>query len=304
MKDYITVFTPTYNRAKLLERCFKSLLKQTSNKFVWLIIDDGSSDNTKETVDSFKSKCDFEIDYYYKKNGGKPSAHNYALDVCKTKYFLILDSDDILTSNAIEILNKKIDLIKDKDEISGIIGNRGKINCDEIIGTPVPDVTFSKGIELYQKYGMKGDTLRIYKTDVIKKFPFPIIEGEKFVPENVVFDAIDIKYKMLVIKEVLYLGEYQENGYSNKIDIIRHNNPIGYSLSLKSASETAIVLKKKINWTILYIIWTHSFKIKSFENYKSKLRYILLWPISCIFLLMKKPRFLFKSINVGVENEK
>ena len=304
MKDYITIFTPTYNRAKLIQRCYESLLKQTSMKFVWLIIDDGSNDNTRDVISKLKLNSPFQIDYYYKKNGGKPSAYNYAINICKTKYFLILDSDDILCQDAIKILTRKIDLIKDNHSVSGIIGNRGRIDSSEVIGTLIPDVGFASGIDLYQKYKFKGDTLRLYKTEIIKQYPFPIIKGEKFIPENVVFDAIDVNYKMLVINEILYLGEYQENGYSNNINIIRHNNPIGYSLSLKSASETAVVLKKKINWTILYIIWTHCFSIKSFKSYKYKLRYILLIPVSYLFLIMKKPSFLFKSINIGEKDGK
>ena len=303
MNNYITVFTPTYNRSSLLKRCFDSLVAQTSYNFVWLIIDDGSTDDTKSVVDHLKNISSFKIEYYYKENGGKPSAHNFALDVCSTDYFLILDSDDILDSNAIDILSKKIELIKNRDDIAGIIGNRGKIGSNDVIGSPMPNLMYAKGIELYQKYHFTGDTLRLYKTKVLKDYPFPLIEGEKFVPENIVFDAIDSNYDLLVIKEVLYLGEYQENGYSKRINLYRHNNPIGYSLSLKSAAETAVVLKKKINWTILFIIWTKSFKLKSFSIFKYKLRYILLLPVSYCFMFCKKPSFLFDSILLGDDYE-
>lgn len=302
-KDLITIFTPTYNRKKLLERCFKSLENQSNTNFIWLIIDDGSTDNTGITVEKWKEENKIKIDYFYIENGGKASAYNFALSKCKTDYFLFLDSDDILTYNAIEVLYSKISNIKNQKKISGIIGNRGDLN-GKIIGTPMPNVKYIKGIELYQKYKFTGDTLRLYKTSIIKDYKFPIIKNEKFISENVIFDKIDKTYDMLVIQEVLYLGEYQLTGYSAKIDELRRNNPIGYSYSLKSAAETAVSMRKKINWTILYIIWCKNFKIDSFLEFENKITYIIVYPIAFILNLIKKPQFLFNSIEEKDKNER
>ncbi len=291
----ITVFTPTYNRKELLKRCFNSLLQQTDKNFKWLIVDDGSIDDTDKLVSILKKEAPFEIIYFYQQNGGKHRAHNTAVKLCDTNYFLILDSDDILSKNAIEVLNKKISLIDNQNNISGILGNRFYIENQKVIGTVVPDIKYASGIELYQKYNFKGDTLRLYKTKILKEYLFPEIPNEKFISENVVFDRIDQKYKFLIIKDKLYLCEYQENGYSNSINKLKYNNPIGYSLSLKSASETAINFGQKINWTILYIIWCKKMKLKnSFKEYKNKILYVILYPISQVFILMRYPRFFFK----------
>ena len=289
----ITVFTPTYNRRELLKRCYNSLEKQTNKKFIWLIIDDGSVDNTKGCIDSIKEKASFGIEYYYQQNGGKHRAHNNAVKQCKSEYFLILDSDDILDEKCIETLYKKIELIKDKDNISGIIGNRFELDKKDVIGSTMPDGKYLSGIELYQKYRFYGDTLRLYKTNILKDFLFPEVENEKFMYENVIFDKIDSKYKMYTIGDKLYYCEYQDDGYTKNANKLKIKNPIGYSMSLKSSAETAVRFNKKINYTILYIIWCRKMKIHGFKNFKSKLMYVILFPITLIFDIIKFPRFFY-----------
>lgn len=293
----ITIFTPTYNREQKLKICFKSLVNQTNQDFIWLIIDDGSNDNTKELINDFKKRANFEIQYNYQENGGKHRAHNNAIKRCKTDYFLILDSDDFLSSNAIEKIYEKIKKIDNMDNISGIIGNKYHPN-KKVIGTKMPNIKYVTGNELYQKMKFTGDTLRIYKTSILKKFPFPEINNEKFIYENVVFDQIDKKYKMLAIKECLYYVEYQPDGYTSKSKELKNNNPIGYALSLKSAAEYAISKQKKLNWTILYIIWCKNKKIdNSFKNFNNKILYIAVYPIAIIFNLIKFPSFFFEIID-------
>lgn len=291
----ITIFTPTYNRKKLLHRAFLSLNKQTDNNFIWMIVDDGSNDDTDSMVKEFQKEAKFKIVYYYKENGGKHTAHNLAVSKCETTYMMILDSDDVLSDKAIEILNEKIKVISKNETIAGIIGNQFELRTGRTIGNSIPDIKYASGIELYQKYGFKGDTLRLYKTKVLKEYLFPIFETEKFMPENVVFDKIDTKYKMLIIKEKLYFTEYQEDGISNKINEIRVKNYHGYSLSLKSMAETAVMLKKKIGITIIYIMWSRKFKIKGrYKNFNKKLLYLLCIPITYIFQLIKFPDFYYE----------
>ena len=296
--DKITIFTPTYNRANLLKRVFFSLKNQTNNNFIWLIIDDGSIDNTHLIVNEFIKTSSFEIKYIYQENGGKYRAHNTAVKNCETKYFLILDSDDYLTSDAIDILYKKIKEIENEDKISGIIGNRIDEMTKKPIGKEIPNIKIASGNELYQKYNFVGDTLRLYKTKILSEFLFPEILNENFISENVVFDKIDKKYKMLVIKEKIYIGEYQEKGYSNNIYKVHRNNPKGYLLTLNSAAKYAITLKKKISFTILYIIWRKKMKvspkdIKEIENL-GILEYVL-YPVALLFIFFKYPKFFFKN---------
>ena len=291
----ITIFTPTYNRADLLLRCYESLEKQTCKDFRWLVVDDGSIDDTKKTVNLLKKQADFKVEYLYRENGGKHRAFNLAVSKCKTDYILILDSDDLLAKDAIEVLNDRCKKIKENEKICGIIGNKGDLNGNRV-GTKIPDVEYVSGLELYQKMHFKGETLRLYKTTVLKEFPFPEIPGENFVSENVVFDKIDKKYKMLTIPEVLYLFEYQNDGLSSCIKQTNKDNPIGYSLSLRSAAETALTIKKKIGVTALYILWAKRFHIKdSYNNYSNKIVYLACLPVSFVLWILKVPKFYFDT---------
>lgn len=300
MKCKITIFTPTFNRKQLLLKCYNSLKKQSNKNFIWLIIDDGSTDGTELLVEKWKQEKSINIEYILKCNGGKHTAHNLAVNKCNSDYFLILDSDDYLSNECIEKLLNYIEITNNDDSICGVIGNRYNSVTGKVIGKDIPNVKFASGIELYQKYGFKGDTLRMYKTKVLKDYVFPEIKDEKFIYENVVFDRIDLKYKFLVIRDKLYYGSYNEDGYTNNSNRLKYNNPIGYSLSLKSSSETAINFQKRINWTILYIIWCRKFKIKNVtKNYNNKLLYILLYPIALILYLIKKPPFFFNIFSEG-----
>lgn len=292
-KYRITVFTPTYNRAKLLERVYKSLAKQADLSFIWLVVDDGSEDGTDVAVQSMIEEALFPIEYIYQKNGGKHRAYNTAVKNCKTEFFLILDSDDYLIPSAIETLKRYFGDLK-RTSVSGIIGNIMDGKTQKIIGSKMPDIKYASGNELYQKYGLSGDTCRLYKTEILKKFLFPEIDGEKFVSENVVFDKIDGLYKMRVISEVLYVCEYQSGGYSSNIYKVHLDNPIGYAISLRSSFTSAVTWKKRMSYLILYIMWCRKMNLKiELESVQEKVYAVLITPIIGLFLLMKYPRFFF-----------
>ncbi len=240
----ITIFTPTYNRAYILRQAYESLLEQTNKNFIWLIIDDGSTDNTEEIVKTWQKENKIEINYIKQENQGKHIAHNTAVKNCDTEFFLILDSDDYLSKNAIEILENETQKIENQENISGIIGNRWIPKSNKAIGTEMPKgIEYASGLELYQKLGFKGDTLRLYKTKILKEFLFPKIEGEKFIYENVVFDVIDSKYKMMINRDKLYYGEYLEDGYTSNAKKVKENNPKGYACSLNSGIKYSITIR-------------------------------------------------------------
>lgn len=286
----ITVFTPTYNRAYILGQAYDSLKKQTQKDFMWLIVDDGSTDNTEELVDTWRNEKIINIKYIKQENAGKHIAHNTAVQNCNTEYMLILDSDDYLNEKTIEILNNEVDKISTMSNISGIIGNRYDAKTKQFIGTKMPEnIEYASGIELYEKYKFKGDTLRLYKTNILKEFPFCKIEGEKFIYENVVFDQIDNKYKMLIDRNELYYGTYLEDGYTSNTEIIKNNNPIGYAYALNSGVKYGITISKKIKWTILYINWCKKNKIiDAFNQFSRKDLFVILYPISIILKYLKR----------------
>ena len=174
----LTIFTPTYNRGTLLKRVFNSLLKQTEIDFEWLIIDDGSSDNTKQIVNDFYSDAVFPIRYYKKINGGKHTAHNMAVNLAQGKYFVCLDSDDYLADNAI------INVIKILEKCSsdeGIIAykadEKGNLLSDRF---PI-ELAITNTVELTSFYQCGGEFTLIYPTSVLKNNLFPVFEGERFI---------------------------------------------------------------------------------------------------------------------------
>lgn len=299
----ITVFTPTYNRAYILDRTYESLKIQTNKEFIWLIIDDGSKDNTEELVKNWINENIIEIKYIKQENSGKHIAHNTAVQNCTTEFFLILDSDDYLDEKAIEILNIDSGRIKDNEEISGIIGNRFYGEDKQVIGTLMPEnIEYVTGIELYEKMKFKGDTLRLYKTKILKKFLFPRIEGEKFIYENVVFDPIDNEYKMLINRDRLYYCEYLDDGYTKGANTLKKKNPIGYSYALNTGVKYAITLEKKVKWTILYIVWCNENKISnSLQNFCNKPLYMMLYSLAVIW---KKYERLKNDKRVNKKNKK
>ena len=301
--EKITIFTPTYNRAYILGQAYNSLKNQIDKNFVWLIIDDGSTDNTEDIVKKWQNENEIKITYIKQQNQGKHIAHNTAVKNCKTDFFLILDSDDFLSKDAIEILNKEVEKIKNNKTISGIIGNRWLPKSNEVIGTEMPKgIVYTTGLELYQKLKFKGDTLRLYKTDILKKFLFPKINGEKFIYENVVFEAIDSKYKMLINRDKLYYCEYLEDGYTNNSNKLKESNPKGYAYALNCGVKYSIICSKKIKWTILYIEWCRIHQLKNaFKNFCSSSLYVIMYIPTLIYMMGERLEKYDRKSNKKIE---
>lgn len=227
----LTIFTSTYNRAHLLGRLYSSLLRQEGEIFEWLIIDDGSTDNTREKVMGWIAQGRIPIRYYYIKHGGKHRAINYGLEVSKGRYAFFVDSDDWLTDNALSIVSK---YLKTTDEREDIIGLQFRtMNASgRMIGNSLPKKVFiTDMISLREKERIKGDMAEIFKIDIFReKFRFPEIEGEDFMPEAIIWNRMSTNYKVLFIDRPIYYVEYQKDGLSAKIVEKRHNSPRGAML--------------------------------------------------------------------------
>lgn len=227
----VTVFTPTYNRGYIIKYLYESLMRQTCMDFEWLVIDDGSTDNTQQIIDNFSSRPNpFTIRYYKIENGGKHRAINKAVQLAENELFFIVDSDDYLTSDAIEcILNTEQTIPEEeKHRFAGVCLKKGYSET-EFVGTTfngnVLDITMLER----EKNGITGDQAEVFYTDILKKYPFPEYEGEKFVTECVVWDKIAYDgYKLRFVNKIIYICNYQENGLSAHYDLLLKNNPIGY----------------------------------------------------------------------------
>lgn len=248
----ITVFTPAYNRAHTLSRTYESLKKQKNKNFKWLVIDDGSTDNTQELVTSWKNNNqDFEIQYIYKENGGMHTAHNIAYRNIDTELNVCIDSDDCLAENAID----KILTFWDShvhDHYAGIIGLDADLEGN-LIGKDFGDIKETTLSGYYDKGG-KGDKKLVYRTDVINKYPeYPVFEGEKYVGLNYKYILIDQDFKLLVLNDVLCNVEYQEDGSSHSMWKQYYNNPKGFAFLRKFYMQYNTSLKRNIMDAIHYV---------------------------------------------------
>lgn len=253
----LCIFTPTYNRAYCLSDLFNSLCRQTTTQFEWLIVDDGSTDNTRELVHSFQAKSPFPITYIQQNNGGKQRAFNTGVQHCKNELFMCVDSDDTVPTDMVSIVLGKWHTVRNNPEIAGIIGMCGK-DATTPLHTNIPDgLEFTTMWDLYYKYHHKGDTALAHRTSVLAKYPFDVAPGEKFIAETFVFHRIDQHYKLAVIPKVLIIANYRTDGYSANVRKITRENPIGYMKLKRMYIEYANTWGLRFYETILYLVGCH-----------------------------------------------
>lgn len=251
----ITILTPTYNRAHLLNKLYMSLLNQTNYNFEWLIIDDGSKDNTKDVVKTFKNEK-FIVKYIFKENGGKHRALNFGIDNIETPLVFIVDSDDWLTNDAIESIEDYYNKYQDSEKIAGFSFLRkypdGKINVSTGRLEPFIDSYFNIRV----KENRIGDMAEVYFTEILKNNHFPEIDGEKFIGEDIVWLEISKKYNLVFIEKSIYISEYLEEGLTKRRKELNINNPIGcYYRSLKFLEFKNLNLKWKLKSLLQLIVY-------------------------------------------------
>lgn len=224
----ITVFTPTYNRAFCLGKLYQSLLCQTDRDFLWLVIDDGSTDDTKELVSRWIAEQKIEIRYLYQENQGMHSGHNAAYSVIDTELNVCIDSDDYLPENAIERILKKWKS-SPTEGIAGLIGLDAFQNGN-IVGTQIPaHLQKTTVTDLYQKHKVTGDKKLVIKTSVVKEFPlYPVFQNEKLVPLGILYVLIDQKYQWVCTNDVYCIIEYLADGSSQNILKQYQKSPKGF----------------------------------------------------------------------------
>ena len=228
----LTIFTPTYNRAYCLHKCYESLAKQTNRDFVWLIIDDGSTDDTEELVQSWIIQDKVKIQYIKQANLGMHGAHNTAYELIQTELNVCIDSDDYLADDGVE---KILQFWKayGSNQVSGIIALDALEN-GEVIGTKMPEgLKASTLFHLYNKHGVTGDKKLIYRTELTKKYPYPLFENEKYVGLAYKYYKLDQQYKMLLMNEVICIVEYLADGSSMNMLNQYRRNPQGFSFYRK-----------------------------------------------------------------------
>ena len=280
----ITLFTPTYNRVHLLSRLYNSILIQDVIDVEWLIVDDGSIDDTEALIENFKKESIINIRYYKKSNGGKHTAINFGLQYAKGELFFIIDSDDVLAENALKIIKTHYQSIKNNDKICGIVGLSQYIDKQEIVGDYFLkndwEVSFA---DIYLKYHLKGDKAVAFKTEVLRKYPFPEKQRIRFVFEAVVWHEMSKKYNVLALNKIVQFVEYQKSGVSDSSFKKWYIQSLAFSFFHLIKNKTYPLLKYPHHFFWNYIHLAINSLLSGESYYKQlslidKMLYLILYP--------------------------
>lgn len=252
----VTVLTPAYNRSNQLRNLYNSLIKQSNKDFEWLVVDDGSKDDTEAVINSFIKENEIAISYIKKENGGKHTALNIGIKKSNGELIFIVDSDDILTSDAIESISLMHQKYKNNTRICGFSFLRefpdGRINGNEFSQNELIDTFINVRINSNDMYSDKAE---IYYTKCLKEFPFPEFANEHFLGEDVVWVEMSRKYKMVHINEPIYIGEYQTDGLTKNRRINNIRSPRGCTLRANLYLKNDINIKFREKCALQYLIY-------------------------------------------------
>lgn len=283
----ISIFTPTYNRSPILINLYNSLLSQCKRNFEWIIVDDGSTDDTTETVSKFITENKIPITYYQKENEGKHLAINKGVELARGELFFIVDSDDYLTEDATEKIESYYHRINSK-ELAGLSFRRG-FSKDKYLGSLYFESIEMNVLNFRYRKRVKGDMAEIYKTEILNKFPFPKIPNEKFCPESLVWNRIGQQYRLLWVSEIIYICQYLEDGLTAKITQLRKESPNYSMLYYAEFSKLKIPIIFRIKGAVNF--WRFAYYSKVPFRQKWKMQPLLLnligWPLSLFVRFLK-----------------
>ncbi len=251
----ITIFTPTFNRGYCLQRAYDSLCRQTCSEFEWLVIDDGSTDNTAELVRQWQAESKVAIRYIWQENQGMHGAHNTAFRNIETELCLCLDSDDMLTDDCVEfVLQFWADHADQHEQVAGIMALDGYI-AGGLVGTRFPDgVDMAHENWLRETQGVWGDKKNVFRTQVAKAAPeYPVFPEEKYGSMAYKNQFIDAEYPWLIVNRVIYLVEYMEDGASRNMYRHYRNNPKGWDVARRSAMQHSLTRSRRFMECIHYV---------------------------------------------------
>lgn len=289
----ITIFTPAYNRAHTLKRLYESIVSQPMNEKVeWLVIDDGSTDNTEQLISAFQTENRINIRYYKVPNGGKPRAINRACQLAESEWMFIVDSDDYLAPNILQILIKETIIEAENTKCSGIGVMRSYPN-GKMFANPIFE-KFAYGTNLERaKLGLDYDCNEVYRISVLSQYPFKVWPGEIFVPEATVLNEMALDgFKIKWINQVGVISEYQEDGMTVNSWRLMKNNPMGYAMSFNHMLKYTKGFKNKLNCIIQAGIhaWIGGHPIVSTQNRLSIVSAFLL-PVTGVLSLRRQLQY-------------
>ena len=251
----VSIITATWNRAHLLKRCYDSLCQQDPLPFEWIVVDDGSTDNTSDILSSLAKSAPFNVRCFAQPNAGKHRAVNVAAAAATGVLALILDSDDMLTPQALAIVGREWSAIPEaaRERYAGLVGH-SIVRDGTMIGDPFPaDSERVPPLRLFHSARVRGDKLFVHRAEILREHPFPTFFGEKFVSEGIVWDRIRASYRYRLLNEALQIVEYQRDGLSAASLETRVGNPVGARAYYRQLAS-------------LDISWSH--RLRSLVNYQ------------------------------------
>lgn len=257
-KPLITILTAAYDRADTIPALYKSLLQQNNFNFEWLIVDDGSKDETKEIIHKYQENTTkFKIRYVFEHNKGKHFALNLGIKNISTELTFIVDSDDTISSNAIDIVEKTFYSQKNLSRICGLSFLKADHNGSILFNKKFPyDGYITSYLKSRESMGITGDTAEVFITKVLKKYPFPEFKNEKFLSEDIVWVEMSKQYNMIFYNKIIYIAEYLGNGLTKNRRKNNWNSPNGCMLRGKLLLESPIVSKRrKFKWGLFYDVY-------------------------------------------------
>lgn len=286
--EMLTVFTPTYNRAQTLPRLYRSLLQQTCMDFEWLVVDDGSLDETASLLAEWVKESKFTVRYIQKENGGKYRAYNVGLREAKGELFFCVDSDDWLPPHSVERIMEQKELLDVTSNIAGFIALKDYAN-GEIIGNPFHCKETKTTLFHLEEIGEGGERSLVFKTSIARQYPFPEETHEKFLTESVIYDRYHPYYQFHIINQPLCTCEYQTDGLSSNPQRLMVQNPSGYKLYFSQRIDLESGLFARLKNAIKY----HAFRVLSHSSvfpYKGKHQCLvrLTYPLGNVFAIIYK----------------
>ena len=282
----LSILTATYNRANYLPKLYESIKENIKYKITpeWIIVDDGSTDETKNIVEEFIKENRIIIKYMYQKNSGKMSAINEAVKIATGDLIVDCDSDDFFSDNGFEIIEKNAEKLFKDEELYGMVflkkEENGKISGKEFSQKEYKTTMF----DLYFKEDIGGEKIIVYNSKIRKMYSHQLEHNEKFITEARMYHKMDEKYKLLAINEVVEIGSYIEDGYTKNINKTFKENPYGYYMYFKELLKKnmkGVKFSKRLYAIKHYILFGYltknKFNVNLIKDRLNKLLYIILY---------------------------
>lgn len=284
----LTIFTPTYNRAYILPRLYDSLLTQTNSDFEWIVVDDGSQDNTADLLRQWSSQGKIRMRHVTQPNGGKHTAINLGVTMAHGELFFIVDSDDRLAPDAVDKVLSHWNVVRDDPRYGGMSGVRVTPDGHRIGGSFPSHILDASSLHLRTRLHVGGDLAEAWRTDLMRRFPFPVFGDERFLTEAYVWDQIACDHILRYTDEPIYICEYLPDGLTAHMTRLRHSNPIGTINYYARYTRMPVPFKEKIKGAVNFWRFAPSAHSLSFGAKASMvgLKWLGFLPLGYLFYML------------------